>query len=112
MNTAITLIQTAEQSNQLDEVLYLNPKNKKWLIDSLSNNRKFEFLMFNLWKTRGIIYNILQDNYDKKTGTYLNNVEKNFGNQFHAINNLIGILLDGTDWNQSLFVNNEPTEKL
>lgn len=115
MNTSLIKLQsidTTETSNQLDEVLYLNAKNKKWLIESLSNNRKFEFLMFNLWKTRGIIYNILQDNYDKNTGTYLNNVEKNFGNQFHAINNLIGILLEGTDWNQNLFVNNEPTEKL
>ncbi len=115
MNTSLIKLQSNdidESSNQLDEVLYLNAKNKKLLIESLSNNRKFEFLMYNLWKTRGIIYNILQDNYDKTTGKYINNVENNFGNQFHAINNLIGILLEGTDWNQSLFTNNEPTEKL
>jgi len=115
MNTSLIKLQSNdidESSNQLDEVLYLNAKNKKWLIESLSNNRKFEFLMYNLWKTRGIIFNILQDNYDKTTGKYINNVEDNFGNQFHAINNLIGILLEGTDWNQSLFVDNEPTEKL
>lgn len=115
MNTSLIKLQSndiIETSNQLDEVSYFNPENKERLIKALANNRKFEFLMYNLWKTRGIIFNILQDNYDKTTGKYINNVENNFGNQFHAINNLIGILLEGTDWNQSLFVNNEPTEKL
>ncbi|MFV0189743.1 hypothetical protein OBK29_07400 [Empedobacter falsenii] len=115
MNTSLITFQTNDNtsaSNQLDEVSYFNPKNKERLIKALNNNRKFEFLMYNLWKTRGIIFNILQDNYDKTTGKYINNVEDNFGNQFHAINNLIGILLEGTDWNQSLFTNNEPTEKL
>ncbi len=115
MNTSLIKLQSndiIETSNQLDEVSYFNPENKERLIKALANNRKFEFLMYKLWKTRGIIFNILQDNYDKTTGKYINNVESNFGNQFHAINNLIGILLEGTDWNQSLFVNNEPTEKL
>lgn len=115
MNTSLIKLQSndiIETSNQLDEVSYFNPENKERLIKALANNRKFEFLMYNLWKTRGIIFNILQDNYDKTTGKYINNVENNFGNQFHAINNLIGILLEGTDWNQSLFVDNEPTEKL
>lgn len=99
-------IDTTETSNQLDEVFYLNAKNKKWLIESLSNNRKFEFLMYNLWKTRGVLYNILEKN------NFNEEVKTTWGNQFHAINNLIGILLEGTDWNQSLFVDNEPTEKL
>ncbi|WP_313374974.1 hypothetical protein [Chishuiella sp.] len=111
MNTAITLTQVAEQTNQLDEVKYFNPKSEKWLKEVLNDNRKFEFLMFNLWRTRSVLFNILQDNYDKKTESYLNDVEKKFGNQFNAINDLIGILLDGTDWNQSLFVNNEPTTR-
>ncbi|WP_291077933.1 MULTISPECIES: hypothetical protein [unclassified Empedobacter] len=114
MNTSLIKLQSndiIETSNQLDEASYFNPENKERLIKALANNRKFEFLMYNLWKTRGIIFNIMQDNYDKKTGKYINNVESNFGNQFHAINNLIGILLEGTDWNQSLFVDNEPTEK-
>ena len=114
MNTSLIKLQSNdidESSNQLDEVLYFNPKSEERLIKALSNNRKFEFLMFNLWRTRAVLFNILQDNYDKESKSYLNNVEEKFGNQFHAINNLIGILLEGTDWNQSLFVNNEPTEE-
>lgn len=105
MNTAITLTQVAEQTNQLDEVKYFNPKSEKWLKEVLNDNRKFEFLMFNLWRTRSVLYKILEEN------NFNENITKSWDNQFHAINDLIGILLDGTDWNQSLFVNNEPTTR-
>ncbi|RRT86454.1 hypothetical protein [Empedobacter falsenii] len=102
--------QSNEQVNQLDEVLYFNPKSEERLIKALSNNRKFEFLMFNLWRTRAVLFNILQDNYDKESKSYLNNVEEKFGNQFHAINDLIGVLLEGTDFHPSIFPQ-EPTER-
>jgi len=108
MNTSLITFQTNDNtstSNQLDEVSYFNPKNKERLFKALNNNRKFEFLMFNLWRTRAVLYKILEEN------NFNEKITKTWGNQFHAVNNLIGILLDGTDWNQSIFVNNEPTEK-
>lgn len=97
-----------EKDLHQNEIPYLNEKNKTWLLNSLSDNRKYEFLMFNLWKTRAVLFEIIQKDYDKETETYKTGANEVWGDQFHAINDLIGVLLDGTDWSQRLFVDNPP----
>ena len=103
MTTSLQLINVKNQ--QIDEVLYFNPKCKERLINGLNDNSVFEHLMFNLWRIRGVLYNILEK--DK----FSNEVKEQWGEQFHAVNNLIGVLLEGNDWNQQLFTNNQPTAK-
>lgn len=110
MTTTMTPVQSQNDFNQ-NEVPYFNEKSKERLLQSLSDNRKYEFLMFNLWKTRAVLFEIIQKDYDKGTETYKTGANEAWGDQFHAINDLIGVLLDGTDWNQNLFVDNPPKKR-
>ena len=85
---------------ELKEVPYLTDKAKDKLINLLNDNEKYEYLMFNLWRTRGVLSATLEKNNSEV-----------WQDQMNALNDLINVLIGEGVWSQDLFIHNPPKKR-